>query len=250
MGPMRKPERETWAGTVGEEILEEGAVPTEQWRVGTIWRDRKKWERNSKWCYQVHEWRHTSRDKHAGPLEFILDSNSCRGGIRGTELTWKGQLRQGKDTNGRQSASQSCSPHSTQRAGNVCICALPRKTDSTTIHTHSTDLQGGMGVDEWALFWAHSSVLAFLHCSTHIRNAPALAWPIAPRSDFKWLSATLGRNVRICSVPASYCWLLQMSTKACFLLCCCYEPCLLYPILCSEGFEVLVLILGLWWILS
>lgn len=73
MGPMRKPERETWPGKVGEEILEEGAVPTEQWRVGTIWRDRKKWERNSKRGYQVHEWRHTSRDKHAGPLEFILD---------------------------------------------------------------------------------------------------------------------------------------------------------------------------------
>lgn len=84
-------ERETWAGTVGEEILEEGAVPTEQWRVGTIWRDRKKWERNSKRGYQVHEWRHTSRDKHAGPLEFILDrAIAVEEGLE--EPSWRGKV--------------------------------------------------------------------------------------------------------------------------------------------------------------
>ena len=138
---------------------------------------------------------------------------------------WKGQLRlpSGTDgrqfaTDGRQSASQSCSPRGIQRTGNVSICVLPRERDSTTIYTQGTDLKGGMDLAKWAwsLFWTHfiQGVLPFRHCinSTHISNVLVMTWPIT----LLWLQivqSNTGKSVLICSVPPSYCWLLQMSTK-------------------------------------
>lgn len=105
------------AGTARGQFLEEGEGLTEQWSVGTIWRHRKGWGRNSKWGYQVHEWRH----KWGQACWFFRvcfgQSNSYMSGIREIDLMWKGQRRllSGTDsrpfaTDGRQSASGSCSP--------------------------------------------------------------------------------------------------------------------------------------------
>jgi len=45
---VRNPEKEMRAGTARGQFLEEGEGLTEQGSVGTIWRHRKEWGRNSK----------------------------------------------------------------------------------------------------------------------------------------------------------------------------------------------------------
>lgn len=178
-------------------VLGGGEGLTEQWSVGTIWRHRKEWGRNSKWGYQVHEWRHKKGQACWFFRVCFGQSNSYMSGIREIDLMWKGQRRllSGTDgrpfaTDGRQSASWSCSPHGIQRIGNVGICVLPREREHYCIHTGNRSQRwhgSGWASTATLLNTLIQAVLPFRHSinSIHITNALAMAWPVALLSDCK-----------------------------------------------------------------